>query len=417
MDKSTGPDEHKEDSRNVSNTTVTASTSNDQTGTPPLHSNNSAPNGLQDKPKVGIRQRLKHFTFAWFLCTMSTGGLAIALSETPHKFRGLYTIGLIVFIFDFTLFLLLSACMLARLYLYPTHVKKVLFHPPESFFIGAYLLSITVIIGCIQLYGITHGPAWKWLIDAVYVLYWIYAAVSLVNSIAQYYVLIAHSTLRPVPFAPSMFLPGYSAMLTGTIASIIAGSQPGPRAEMVIVSGLAFKGYGWLISSVCIVYFIRLLLDKGLPPLPMRPALFIPVGSVAYTIITFLGLANAIPDSGYFTRHPMAKEILMVTALFVSIFMWLFAFWIFAIAFVANVSAARNMSFALAWWAFIFPNVGFMLSTSMIGRELESEAILWVASVMTIGLVAIWLVSAVACIKAVWKGQIVWPGKDEDKDL
>lgn len=38
--------------------------------------------------KVGIRQRLKHFTFAWFLSTMSTGGLAIALAETPHKFNG-----------------------------------------------------------------------------------------------------------------------------------------------------------------------------------------------------------------------------------------------------------------------------------------------------------------------------------------
>lgn len=332
---------------------------------------------------------------------------------------GLYTIGLIVFIFDLVVFLLLSACMAARLYFHPSHVRKVICHPPESFFIGAYLLSISVLIGCIQLYGITHGPGWSWLLDAIYVLYWMYAAVSLVNSIAQYYILIAHSTLRPVPFAPSMFLPGYSAMLTGTIASVIAGSQPGPRAEMIIVSGLAFKGFGWLISSVCIVYFIRLLLDKGLPPPQLRPALFIPVGSVAYTIVTFIGLANAIPDTGYFARHPMAKEILTVTALFASIFMWLFAFWIFAIAVVANVfcAAGRNMPFALAWWAFIFPNVGFMLATSMIGKELESEPILWVASVMTIGLVGIWFISVVACVRAVLSGGIVWPGKDEDKDL
>jgi len=42
----------------------------------------------QTHPKIGLRQRLKHFTFAWFLSTMSTGGLAIALEETPHKFRG-----------------------------------------------------------------------------------------------------------------------------------------------------------------------------------------------------------------------------------------------------------------------------------------------------------------------------------------
>jgi hypothetical protein len=39
-------------------------------------------------PKVGVRERVKHFTWAWFLSTMSTGGLSIALAETPHKFRG-----------------------------------------------------------------------------------------------------------------------------------------------------------------------------------------------------------------------------------------------------------------------------------------------------------------------------------------
>jgi hypothetical protein len=38
--------------------------------------------------KTSLRQRLKHFTWAWFLTTMSTGGLAIAVAETPHRFRG-----------------------------------------------------------------------------------------------------------------------------------------------------------------------------------------------------------------------------------------------------------------------------------------------------------------------------------------
>jgi hypothetical protein len=42
----------------------------------------------QPDHKIGTRQRLKHFTFAWFLSTMSTGGLALALAETPHQFPG-----------------------------------------------------------------------------------------------------------------------------------------------------------------------------------------------------------------------------------------------------------------------------------------------------------------------------------------
>ncbi|RYN65562.1 hypothetical protein AA0117_g12072 [Alternaria alternata] len=42
----------------------------------------------QPDGKIGIRKRLKHFTFAWFLSTMSTGGLALALADTPHQFSG-----------------------------------------------------------------------------------------------------------------------------------------------------------------------------------------------------------------------------------------------------------------------------------------------------------------------------------------
>ena len=57
-----------------------------------------------------------------------------------------------------------------------------------------------------------------------------------------------------------------------------------------------------------------------------------------------------------------------------------------------------------------------MLGTSVLGKELESEAILWVASVMTGLLVVFWILSAVACGRAVWNRSIVWPGRDEDKD-
>ena len=66
-------------------------------GTPPSENDtamSSKPEPLQPQEqtqpdgKIGIRRRLKHFTFAWFLSTMSTGGLALALTDTPHQFPG-----------------------------------------------------------------------------------------------------------------------------------------------------------------------------------------------------------------------------------------------------------------------------------------------------------------------------------------
>jgi tellurite resistance protein TehA-like permease len=309
--------------------------------------------------------------------------------------------------------------MFLRALWYPTHFFTSFTDPKESFFLGSFWLSLSTIIGGIQVYGVTHGPAYPWLLDAVYILYWLYAGFSLLNSILQYWVLMTWSRQRPVTYTPSVFLAGYSAMLTGTIASLVAGHQSPERATLVIVSGVAYQGFGWCISFVAIVAFVRNVLDSGLPPPGLRPGMFIPVGACAYTVVALIGQANAIPEDpsyGYFAKHPGAAEILRVMALFTGVFLWIFAFWLFAVAFLSNISVMGRMTFSLTWWAFIFPNVGFTLSTSMIGQELGSEAILWVASIMTVLLVSIWLISAAGCVRAVWKGTIVWPGRDEDKD-
>lgn len=103
---------------------------------------------------VTLRERLHHFTWAyvsrinilhgenthltllsWFTLTMSTGGIALLLAVTPHTFPGLKTIGKIVFVFDLTLFLLLSTLILARFIMFPGTFTHSVYHPTESLFI------------------------------------------------------------------------------------------------------------------------------------------------------------------------------------------------------------------------------------------------------------------------------------------
>ncbi|KAF2869938.1 voltage-dependent anion channel [Massariosphaeria phaeospora] len=365
---------------------------------------------------VSLRGRLEHFTWAWFTATMSTGGLAVALAETPHRFRGLDTIGLTIFILNTTLFLLLCALMTTRLLLFPHRFKHSFHHPTESFFFGSFWLSIAVILCGTQLYGVS--PTRPWLIPALRISYWIYATISLLNAIQQYWLFMRRAPAKPVPMNPAWFLPGYSAMLTGTVASIIAGSQPPEHRLPVIVSGCAFQGFGWLLSCIWIGMYVARLMESGLPPPDVRPGMFIPVGTAAYTIVALIGQARAIPpEHAYFAAHPGAAETLQTLALFVGVFLWLFSFWLFAVAVLACVAGIPEMGFTLSWWAFVFPNVGFAVATVEIGRELGSQGVLWVGSGMTVGLVVVWLFTAGACVRAVVKRRILWPGRDEDKDM
>jgi tellurite resistance protein TehA-like permease len=110
-------------------------------------------------------------------------------------------------------------------------------------------------------------------------------------------------------------------------------------------------------------------------------------------------------------------EIVHIIGIMAGLFVILFAYWFFFITTIAIIAGIRKMSFSLNWWAFIFPNAGLTLATIQAGNALKSNAILGVASALTILLVIMWFVTAGFCIRAVWQGDVMWPGKDEDKSM
>lgn len=64
----------------------------------------------------------------------------------------------------------------------------------------------------------------------------------------------------------------------------------------------------------------------------------------------------------------------------------------------------------------MFPNTGFIIAAIQIGTAIGSESILWVTSGLTCVQVGVWLFVGAFHVRAVYKGQILWPGKDEDRD-
>jgi tellurite resistance protein TehA-like permease len=120
----------------------------------------------------------------------------------------------------------------------------------------------------------------------------------------------------------------------------------------------------------------------------------------------------------YFTDTVVPDgEIIRLIGIMAGLFLILFAYWFFFITTIAVIAGFRKMSFSLNWWAFIFPNAGLTLATIQAGSALKSSAINGIASALTILLVIMWLVVAVFCVRAVYQGDVLWPGKDEDKSM
>ncbi|KAI1101184.1 voltage-dependent anion channel [Jackrogersella minutella] len=376
--------------------------------------------GRDDAKGGGLRERIAHFTWANFTCTQSTGGIAILLSLTPHQFYGLQTAGVVIFIFNLVLFMLFCTMMIVRFVLHPYMVKRSFTNPPELFFFGSFWLSMATVIICIQQFGVPN--AGDWIVTTIRVLFWIYAAVTLVYTTVIWVVVAARSPIDPLHISPAIFLMIFNTMLSGTIAGSIAQSQPPAQRLPIIVAGIAYQGLGWIMCTILLPWFIGNFLSNGLGTPDQRPGLFMPVGSSGYTVVSLIGCARSLPRGyGFFARFPGAVDVLQVVATWVSIFLWLFAFWLFAIALVANLPVMLpdrqmrpRMGFTLSWWGLVFPNVGLTIATTMIGEELQSDAVQWVATVMTILLFVVWLMDLGLHVKALVTGQIMWPGKDED---
>ncbi|EWY87916.1 hypothetical protein FOYG_09292 [Fusarium oxysporum NRRL 32931] len=380
-----------------------------------LPKNAAQPNNPEAKNERAV-SLVDRFTWGNFTCTQSTGGVALMLSKSPYSFRGLHTIGVVVFILNLVLFILFCTAMICRFVRRPASLLISVTKPPEAYFNGSLWLSMATIIMGIQSFGVPH--AGFWLVDTVRVLFWIYGAVTLTYNVVIFVVMFSIAPFAPGSMSSPMFLMIYNAMLTGTVASVIAADQPPSQRIPVIVAGIAFEGLGWILCLLFLPHFVGNLLVNGLGPVNLRPGLFISVGSAGYTIIALIGCAKAIPDGhGYFAKHPTAAETLNIMALWVGIFLWLFTFWLFAIAAVAHVpilvsklrgdKSRQQMSFALPWWAIVFPNVGFTIATVYIGEELESGAISWVATIMTILVFAAWLMDMYLHMKSIFQKRIM----------
>lgn len=145
--------------------------------------------------------------------------------------------------------------------------------------------------------------------------------------------------------------------------------------------------------------------------------MFIAVGPPSFTALALIGIARDLPSGdSYLAQHPGSVEVFQALALAIALFIWILGFWFFCITFVSVIDGAWKMSFHLAWWAFVFPNVGFTIAVISIGQEMMSQGILWVGTAMTLLLIVLYFFVLGAHIRAVWRGDIMWPGKDEDRD-
>lgn len=272
------------------------------------------------------------------------------ISVQPHTFRGLITIGKIVYIFDITMFLTIISLISYRFTHYPGTLVASITHPSESIFYATSWLSLNSIISCMGKYGVPS--AGDWLVKVYQVLFWIYFALTFVSAVFHYYLLFTSPSLKVQDATPAWDLPIFPFMLCGTIANVGVPFQRSLGGKMtMLVAGLTAQGLGMLVSILMFTIYVRRMIQFGLPSPCSRPAMFISVGPPSFTSLAVIGLAKGYPEAGtYFGDVQITRQVVLILATFTAIFIWSLALWFFCISLVANVAAWRELKFKLNWW-------------------------------------------------------------------
>lgn len=372
------------------------------------------------RPYLPIRARLAHFTWAWYTLTMSTGGLALLIASQPHTFRGLKTIGLVVYSLNIALFVLGTSALTARFVLFPGTFLKSITHKREGFFVPTFFLSVATLITSTQRYAVpdpddgTGAVAPRSLLWAIQIAFWVYLVAATAVAVGQYSFVFSAHRFGLHTMMPTWILPIFPVMLSGTIASVIAKTQPKNEAVAITTAGLTCQGLGLSVAVMMYAHMVGRLMQSGLPDREHRPGLFMCVGPPAFTALAFLGLARGLPDDldvdgdGF-----LDTSGIKVTAIIGAGYLWALSFWWFGIAVLAVLRKPPRF-FHLGWWATVFPNTGFTLATISLGRAFQNEAVLWFGTAMSVCLLGVYLFVLFHHVKAVVVQDIMYPGRDED---
>ena len=293
-----------------------------------------------NQPHLPYSQRIKHFTWANYTLTMATGGLATLIAIQPHAFSGLITIGAIFYVLNLVFFTAISATMIMRFVKFKGTFKQSIAHEREGLFLGPFFLSIATIITGTQKYIVAaldeDGANRARAVTVMAVAFWIYTVSTFLLAVFQYSFLFCHHTYKLTSFMPSWLLPIFPVMLSGTIASVIAESQPMHSRLPIIVAGLGCQGLGFTVAILMYAHYIGRLMQVGYPDREHRGAMYIAVGPPSFTCLALIGMANALPDEWeVFADDFPVSQVLRVMALVVSLFLWILAMWFFAIALLA----------------------------------------------------------------------------------
>lgn len=227
---------------------------------------------------------------------------------------------------------------------------------------------------------------------------------------------------------PIWIFPAYPLLLVGVFAgalseALLSNDAPPSHSRLhVIVGGVICQGLGFLLSCMIYAAFLYRLMTQKLPAESTRPGMFVSVGPSGFTASALISMGNHFPTvvpAEFMGNGPLAGQVSKIIAYWAGLWIYGLAVWFFLVSTFAHWSCVggNRLTFAMTWYAFIFPNTSLITSTFNVAKALgDNFPIQVIGCVLTVILICVWSFIIGMNLRAIALKQILWPQSGEDSD-
>jgi len=225
---------------------------------------------------------LESFSPMWFAICISSGGLAVLLSEFPYPAHWLRIIASILYVLELILFVTFLIIMIARWTIYPhIAVRRAAKDPNE---LGAYAVPPIALLTLSALTA-TQVSTTSWgghaFAVVAYALWWIGVVWIFTTAVTVSTVLFYTGNQSDHTLTPVLFMAPVGLATAGVEAATVCLRGVGLQAHQIgpaLVIGYFATGIAMFMAILLYTLFFHRLLSSGWPPAAVRPGMFILVG-------------------------------------------------------------------------------------------------------------------------------------------
>ncbi|KAH9946983.1 voltage-dependent anion channel [Amylocystis lapponica] len=366
------------------------------------------------------RERIRHFTPAWYAVIMGTGVVSALINNFPYATgsHGLQVAAVVFLILNLILFVVISTYTIARYIMFPEAWSLMLGHRSQSLFIGCIPMSVVTLIDASLAANQKWGTGGTALLYVIWGFWWLDSLLSYIIAFGMIFYMMVRQDHSISNMAALWLLPVVTLIVASSAGGLLSDAlRPHSATYALVTTAFSFTmvANGLSLALMMITVYLLRLIIRGLPDPSLILSAFIvlgPLGQGGFSLlVNGQALSELLPlhNYGRFPEAPLAGQMIYAGCFCAAYLLWSMGIgWILvACCSIFHVLRRNKVKFSLSFWGLVFPNGVFALLSVQLSKVLDSPFFRVFGALWSAAVFLLWLCIFVRSIPSVIDGSMI----------